>query len=310
MQEQQFIPYNAVSHLGTGSTLVLAPHADDEVFGCGGAIAAQIAHKEWVQVVVISDGAAGGESEIRQGESLAASEVLGVSEIEFWHLPDRELVLHVEVMRERIIALIDAAAIQWIYAPSLSEIHPDHRAVAEAAIAAVRERPEVTLACYEISAPLMPNYLVDITKYWPLKQSAMDCFVSQQASHDYTRYIRGLNQFRTMSLPREVEFAEAFWVMQGEELLHAEPVQTLFPVHGRLIQPDAVQGDFVGNMDGEIQHHLQRLAQLFALKQHNTQQLQTHIEQLEQQVETERQEIMAVKSSKTWRWTEWLRRKT
>ena len=37
-QESDFIPYNAIKSVDPGKTLVFAPHPDDEVFGCGGAI--------------------------------------------------------------------------------------------------------------------------------------------------------------------------------------------------------------------------------------------------------------------------------
>ena len=39
--ERELIPYEA-SRFSARRAVVLAPHADDEVFGCGGAIAARI----------------------------------------------------------------------------------------------------------------------------------------------------------------------------------------------------------------------------------------------------------------------------
>ena len=89
--ENTLIPYGAVGALTARSVLVLAPHPDDEVFGCGGSLLAHVENKVPVSVVVLTDGSLAGEAAQRIQESLAAAKVLGYGEPEFWHLPDRGL---------------------------------------------------------------------------------------------------------------------------------------------------------------------------------------------------------------------------
>ena len=52
---------------------MLAPHPDDEVFGCGGAIAAHVQAAIPVKVVVLSDGARFGDASVRSRECIAAA---------------------------------------------------------------------------------------------------------------------------------------------------------------------------------------------------------------------------------------------
>ena len=47
------------SPLPSGKILVLAPHADDEVIGCGGTIAGHIQKNNPVKVVILTDSARG-----------------------------------------------------------------------------------------------------------------------------------------------------------------------------------------------------------------------------------------------------------
>ena len=225
--ESDLVPYTAASSLPANAALVLAPHPDDEVFGCAGAIASHVSNDVPVHVVILTDGARFGETSSRADESRAAAKVLGYGQPEFWKLPDRGLQYSDELV-QRITDHIVQTGTDLVYAPSPWEIHPDHRQTTSLAIEAVRQisRP-VRLAFYEVGAPLRPNVLLDITAYLATKEAAMRCFESQLVQQDYVKHIQALNQYRTYTLPRGVLAAEAYWVVRPDELDHAS-VRNLF----------------------------------------------------------------------------------
>ncbi len=221
--ESDLIPYTASLGLPARAVLVLAPHPDDEVFGCGGAIAGHVRAGVPVDVVILTDGARFGDVATRALESRAAAKVLGYGEPDFWGLPDRGL-RYSEDLVQRLVDRIAAAGVDLVYAPSPWEVHPDHRQTMMLAMEAVRRAGQpVRLAFYEVGAPLRPNVLLDITTLDDTKEAAMRCFESQLAQQDYLRHIRALNQYRTYTLPREVLAAEAYWVLAANELDQLPP---------------------------------------------------------------------------------------
>lgn len=235
--ESDLIPYTASNGLPAQSVLVLAPHPDDEVFGCGGTIASHARNGVPVHVVILTDGARFGEVSVRADESRAAAKVLGYGEPEFWSLPDRGLG-YSETLVQRILDCIADGKADLVYAPSPWEIHPDHRQTAWLAMEAVRRTGNaVRLAFYEVGAPLRPNVLLDITPFLDTKEAAMRCFESQLVQQDYLRHIRALNQYRTYTLPRDVLAAEAYWVVTANELDQAT-LRDLFSVVSPGLQPD------------------------------------------------------------------------
>jgi glycosyltransferase involved in cell wall biosynthesis/LmbE family N-acetylglucosaminyl deacetylase len=219
--ESDLIPYTAAASLPAHAALVLAPHPDDEVFGCGGAIVRHVHSGVPVHVVVLTDGARFGDANGRVSESRAAARVLGYGEPEFWSLPDRSLRYSNELV-QRIADQIIRTGADLVYAPSPWEIHPDHRQTTWMAMEAVRRVTHpIRLAFYEVGAPLRPNVLLDITTYLATKEAAMRCFKSQLAQQDYIKHIQALNHYRTYTLPREVLAAEAYWVVTRDELNQA-----------------------------------------------------------------------------------------
>ena len=225
--ESDLIPYTAVASLPAQAALVLAPHPDDEVFGCGGAIASHVRAGVPVHVVLLTDGSRFGEASGRANESRAAAKVLGYGEPEFWGLADRGLHYSEELV-QRVVSHIERTGADLVYAPSPWEIHPDHRQTTWLAMEAVRQvKAPVRLAFYEVGSPLRPNHLLDITAFVATKEAAMRCFESQLAQQDYVRHIQALNRYRTYTLPREVTAAEAYWVVTAGELDQA-PVRNLF----------------------------------------------------------------------------------
>lgn len=237
--ENLLIPYQAITHFPCTRALVFAPHPDDEVFGCGGAIMRHIEQGIPVTVIIVSDGAYGSGTEKstdyilqRQHECTAAAKILGYGTPIFWNYPDRNVGYN-----ERFIQAISAAirdnGADLVYAPSVFEMHPDHRVIGMAVMEAVRRLGNtVQIALYEVGIPLHPNQLLDISDLAERKAAAMACFVSQNAKQRYDLHIAALNRYRTYTLPAQVTAAEAYIRLAAEELL-LDPLKLYQSEHSR-----------------------------------------------------------------------------
>src|SRR5437763_11246305 len=160
MPEAEAIPFEPQDLRGE-RLLVLAPHPDDEVIGCGGLVALHLREGRRVRVVVATDGAAAGDARQREAESRAALASLGAAEVEFLRLPDRALA---DAESGGFAAALRELRPDLIAVPSPIEIHPDHVALArifcelvakDAALFA--DLAVARVAFYEVSHPLRPN---------------------------------------------------------------------------------------------------------------------------------------------------------
>lgn len=227
--EQWFAPVAPSVPPVAKSVLVLAPHPDDEIFGCGGLLALYGKSSTEIQVQVLTDGAgyhpqSRRESvfETRKQETNHALAALGLNHAVFSGYADRSLAARSDLAGV-VQEIIQRQAADVVLAPSLWEIHPDHLATARAALAAIhglwREGDKVpTLLFYEIGAPQRVELLVDITEVWAIKRRAMQSFVSQNEVQNYARHIEALNAYRTYTLPPAVQYAEAYGVLYPQAL--------------------------------------------------------------------------------------------
>jgi len=225
--ENKLVPYQAIEHIPCTHALVLAPHPDDEVFGCGGAIMRHVERGISVSVIVASDGAYGViEEKIpeyrqqRQTESIDAAQILGYGSPVFWQYQDRQIDYGEKLIGEILTAIRNSQA-DLVYAPSIFEMHPDHRMLGMAAVEAVRRIGKaIHIALYEIGIPLRPNQLLDISDLVARKAAAMACFVSQNALQPYDQHIAALNRYRSYTLPVSVTAAEAYILLAAEQLVN------------------------------------------------------------------------------------------
>jgi LmbE family N-acetylglucosaminyl deacetylase len=178
-----------------------------------------------VHVVIVTDGGFGvpethREDYVfrRQQESIAAAQLMACGRPEFWSQRDRE-VAYGEKLVQQVLQAIQKHWADLIYAPSIIEMHPDHRALGMAAVEAVRRAGgPIRLAMYEVGMPLRPNLLLDISDVVERKRQAMECFASQNDRQRYDLHIAALNRYRTYTLPPEVVAAEAYVLVSAEEL--------------------------------------------------------------------------------------------
>lgn len=225
-KESGLVPYEAVKKIRQGRALVFAPHPDDEVFGCGGAIVSHLRDGDPVQVVILTDGGHplspehhGSDYPVtRRKESLEAASVLGYGEPVFWDFPDQGLEYN-EKLIAKILEFMVSYRPEIVYLPNYQEIHPDHRVTSAAVTEAARRHQEpVTLAYYEVGQPITPNLLLDISDIREQKQKAIACFVSQLKVQSYLEQVSALNIFRTYTLPKTVIAAEAYFIIETSRI--------------------------------------------------------------------------------------------
>ncbi len=217
--ESEAIPYEAQELRGE-RLLILAPHPDDEVIGCGGLLALHLRDGRSVRVLIATDGREAGDAAQREAESIRALASLGEVPVDFLHIPDRRLDADDKSLLDRIRSLLVEYRPDLIAVPSPAEIHPDHVALSRAFCSLIQSDSELfatlavtRVAFYEVSAPIRPNALVDISAVAESKYDAIRTHESQIALRDYVAYARGLNAYRAMTLPPETAFAEAYWLI-------------------------------------------------------------------------------------------------
>ncbi|HEX7705129.1 MAG TPA: PIG-L family deacetylase [Thermoanaerobaculia bacterium] len=215
--EAEAIPYEA-SQLRGERLLVLAPHPDDEVIGCGGLIALHLREGRSVRILVATDGAEAGDAPAREEECRRGVGHLGEVDLHFLRFPDRALdESAAPVIRQHLLEFRP----DLILVPGPGEIHPDHLALSRLFCDLV-QRDELLfadlatarVAFYEVSQPLRPNAIVDITPVSEQKYAAIGEHASQLRQRDYAGYARGLNTYRAMTLPPEMTLAEAYHVVE------------------------------------------------------------------------------------------------
>lgn len=203
-----------------GRVLVLAPHPDDEILGCGGVIALHRDQGDPIRILFLTDGSAGDPAgyypadqyvAIRRAEARQACAVLGVTDLLFWDLPDGKLTT-VSDLADRLLDAVRSFDPDTLYYPSGQELHPDHWAAGVAIEDLHRDGLLAAPAyAYEVWTAIQPTHVIDIASGLVRKESAMAHYPSQLRYNDYRPKILGLNAYRSLFLPPgQARHAEAF----------------------------------------------------------------------------------------------------
>lgn len=220
-----------ITDFAASHVLVLAPHMDDEVIGCGGVVARHVAAGARVAVAYMTDGRGGASfppggtaTEIaahrlelcaaRKREARAAAAILGIQELYFLDAVDRSLRPDdaiVDALARRVAELRP----EIIYLPFAMDMHGDHWQTNLVFAACADRLPPALLRhalCrgYEVGTPVVANRLADITAVMDVKRAALQAFPSQLAHTDYVRCAEGLNAYRSITFGRGRGYAEAF----------------------------------------------------------------------------------------------------
>jgi N-acetylglucosamine malate deacetylase 1 len=178
--------------------LILAAHPDDAEMSSGGTMAAAIAKGKKVGIIDFTKGELGtrGTPEIRASESAAASKILGISARENLGFRDG-FFRNDEIHQLKLIAAIRRYQPDIVLANAIEDRHPDHGKGASLAVDACflsglrmiktvdfdgtpqKEWRPKNLFHYIQDRYIEPDFVVDISEFWDLKEASIRAYKSQ-----------------------------------------------------------------------------------------------------------------------------------
>lgn len=221
--------------------LVIAAHPDDEVIGCGGAMAKHAAAGDQVHVLILAEGLTSrdderarekhsAELELLEASARRANDALGVSSVTLHDFPDNRMdsVDLLDIVKE-IERAVDPVNPTIIYTHHWDDLNIDHRIVFEATVTACRPAPGSsieTILTFEVASStewrnpvggFSPDWFVDISPVWEKKKTAIGHYVSEMRQWPHARSIEALEHLvRWRGATVGVDAAEAFQLFRAK----------------------------------------------------------------------------------------------
>lgn len=186
--------------------LVVAPHPDDEVLGCGGTIVKHVLGGDEVYLCIVTKAYPPDwpehELKERREEVLKANEILGIKKTYFLDLPTVKLdTIPQKELNEAIAQVVNEVQPEVVYIPHRGDVNKDHRLVFDAAMVATRPKsgsPVKKILSYESlsetewAAPFLenaflPNVHVDISETLETKLKAITAYKTELKEYPHPR---------------------------------------------------------------------------------------------------------------------------
>lgn len=215
---------------GGSNVVVLSPHPDDDVLGCGGTLYKHHIANDKIISVYMTDGRKGGfyiasemeEEELvqkRKAEAQKASKIIGIDRLIFLENRDGELSAS-QKTESQMIELLEDINPDIVYLPSLFDHHPDHIATNDIFALALKKH-KFNFICYgyEVWTPMIPNCIVDITDYVKFKEDALKQHKTQISCNNLVDAIFGLSKYRSVIFLSKDGYVECFLKCSSSEYL-------------------------------------------------------------------------------------------
>jgi LmbE family N-acetylglucosaminyl deacetylase len=216
--------------------LTVAAHPDDEILGCGGAMAAHASRGDAVSILILGEGLTSRASSRAEADlaglpelardARAAAAAIGVADLTLLDFPDNrfdsvdllDVIKAVEAIKARVSPDV-------VYVHHWGDLNIDHRVTFDAVMTAFRPlpgQPAVAIYAFEVpsstgwgapspAAAFVPTHFVDIGTLVEKKIEAMESYGSERRGWPHPRSPQALRahaQYRGSQVG--VEAAEAF----------------------------------------------------------------------------------------------------
>jgi LmbE family N-acetylglucosaminyl deacetylase len=221
--------------------LVISPHADDEVLGCGGTLLRCAKHHletAWLLVTSVStsNGFSKEHAEIRSKEISTVKNLLGISRIFEIGLKPTSLNSNcLQLLISHFERVVNDFRPTTVYLPFRGDIHSDHRIIFEAfmpfaksfrypfikKILMYETVSETDLGSNLLQEHFKPNLFTEITEFIDRKIQMMRIYDSEFGDHPFPRSEDSITSLAKLRGSQAgVKFAEAFQILKIVESDH------------------------------------------------------------------------------------------
>jgi LmbE family N-acetylglucosaminyl deacetylase/SAM-dependent methyltransferase len=207
----------------SNTALVLSPHPDDEIIGCGGTILKMRQKNLDITVLQMTDGsdtvAVRGCPEslrvaVRIRESMSAARQLGIAELILWKERQSEFNKSDANIR-KLSDLLQHLRPDIIFVPFINDAHRDHITANQLLKASLHtsgmDLSRVVVFSYEVWSLVPPNRYCIIDDLFDEKIRAMLTYRTALKAFDYIHYCKFLNAYHSHILFKKKGFTEVFY---------------------------------------------------------------------------------------------------
>ncbi|CAA7599590.1 Putative deacetylase LmbE-like domain protein [Acididesulfobacillus acetoxydans] len=209
-----------VEHLPGRRIAILAPHCDDEIIGCGGAILSYLQDQKEVFIIYLTDGQKQGSTadaatvrKERREEGLAVGASLGLPQGHIYFLGGTDGDLLHSHLDAALAQTLREIRPDTLFVPVILDNHPDHYAVSKLLCRVYAGEPaflrESSVFLYEAQSPLTlfhANICLKINRFYARKTELLSHYKSQPYSF---KFIANLNRANGLYLGPD-QFCESF----------------------------------------------------------------------------------------------------
>lgn len=208
--------------------LVIAPHPDDEILGCGGVIVKYSKKGDDIYLCIVTKAYTPDWTEEflknRPKEIAEASKVLGIKKTYFLDFPTVKLdTIPQKELNDKLSKIINEVKPEIVFTCHMGDLNRDHRLVFEATLVATRPNSEhkiKKILSYETPSEtewgrqfkeFSPNVYEDISEEIEAKIEAMKIYKSELKEFPHPRSIEGIEVLaKKRGSEAGKNFAEAF----------------------------------------------------------------------------------------------------
>ncbi len=218
-----------VSAWAKHGAVVFSPHPDDEVIGCGGTLLDIVAQNGGVTIVQVTDGSDsaafidepdGVRRQVRLDEARRVADGIGASELVCLRGDNRALRATPE-LRARFREILERTRAGVVFAPSFTDIHPDHQTVLRTLAAAMSEMPEPRpdVALYEVWSLVAPSHVHDVSARIGRIEDLLLAYETALKIDDYVHLVAERLLFNSYEHRGRAGYLEAFQVLPAARFL-------------------------------------------------------------------------------------------